>query len=77
MNYKIKNNKFLTFIIFSGLLIFIWYGYRPALIKENCAKEANFEASGRDVGLDALENQHIYDVMYDSGYKHCLNSSGL
>jgi hypothetical protein len=74
--FLVKNKVFAS-VICLGLLIFIWYGYRPSLIKENCAKEANSLASGRDVGTDYLENQKIYDVAYNSAYNECLNDNGL
>ena len=73
----LNHNKILViFIVIAGLL-FYWYSYRPIKIRENCAKEANFNAKGREVGFDYLENQKVYNTAYDSAYKECLNLNGL
>ena len=78
---EIKNflskNKLLIIIVFFALLVFIWWGYRPSIIRTNCEKEASSLASDRDVGTDFLQNQKIYDIAYDSAYKECLNAHGL
>ena len=71
-----SKNKFLVvFILLIGLL-FYWYSYRPVHVKEKCSAEANFNAKGREVGFDYLENQRIYDIAYNSAYKECLNNNG-
>jgi len=73
----VSKNRYLVIglILVAGL--FYWFEYRPVLIKEECAKEAQDSASGRDVGTDFLVNQKIYNVAYDAAYTPCLNAHGL
>ncbi len=60
----LNSNKFLVaFIVLVGLL-FYWYSFRPAHIREKCSEKAN-------------ESFYTSGSVYDLTYKQCLNRSGL